>query len=116
MSSTPFRQIRAHYDTNTIVVYQAYSSEIASIAVEHQKLNASSSFSMGHMTWIKPCWAWMLYRVGYSYKDARQTHILLLTMIQDAFIGLLRRAALSHGPAGGKEDSGMGERQGVRAE
>ncbi|KAF2795942.1 hypothetical protein K505DRAFT_323722 [Melanomma pulvis-pyrius CBS 109.77] len=102
--TTPFRQIRAHYDTQTITVYQAYSSEIASAAVEHQKLNASPAFSMGRMTWVKPSWAWMLYRAGYSYKDPRQTRILALTMTYEAFIGLLRRAVLSHGH--GAEKSG----------
>jgi len=50
--SPPFRQIRAHYDEQTITVYQAYSAEIATTAVQHQKLNASRAFSMGRMTWV----------------------------------------------------------------
>jgi len=101
---TPYRQIRADYDAETIIVYQAYSSAIASAAVKHQKLNASPSFIMERMTWIKPSWAWVLYRSGYSYKDARQTNILALTMTHEAFKGLLRRAVLTHGPEGGKRD------------
>jgi hypothetical protein len=51
-ASPSFRQIRAHYDEQTITVYQAYSAEIAAAAVQHQKLNASSAFSMGRMTWV----------------------------------------------------------------
>jgi hypothetical protein len=50
------------------------------------------------MTWIKPSWAWMLYRAGYSYKDSRQTHILALKLKHETFKDLLRKAVLSHGP------------------
>ena len=31
--STPYKQIRAHYDSSTITVYQAYNTTIASAAV-----------------------------------------------------------------------------------
>lgn len=96
-SSIPYRQIRAHYDDTTITVYQAYSASIAIPAVKHQKLSASSSFSTSRMTWIKPSWAWMLYRAGYSYKDSRQAHILAIRMTHECFTNLLHRAVLSHG-------------------
>jgi hypothetical protein len=92
----PHRQIRAVYDSETITVYQAYSSAIAIPAVTQQRLNASPDFSMSRMTWIKPSWAWMLYRSGYSYKDSRQTHILALRVRHSTFLSLLRGASLSH--------------------
>jgi len=57
----PYRQIRALYDDETITVYQAYSPSIALAAIEQQKLNASSDFKLGRMTWIKPSWCWMMY-------------------------------------------------------
>ncbi|KAH8706909.1 hypothetical protein GQ44DRAFT_716137 [Phaeosphaeriaceae sp. PMI808] len=97
MSKTPvpFRQIRAHYTPTTITVYQAYRSEIAKAAVEHQKLDASPHFSNTRMTWIKPSWAWMLYRSGYSYKDPGQERILALTLTHSAFTSLLRTALVS---------------------
>lgn len=94
--SIPYRQIRAQYDSTTITVYQAYSVEIASAAVQHQKLNASSSFGPTRMTWIKPSWAWMLYRSGYSYKDARQERILALILTHSAFLSLLRKAVVAN--------------------
>jgi hypothetical protein len=94
--SVPYREIRAHYDSTTITVYQAYSKEIADVAVRHQKLNASSEFSPTRMTWIKPSWAWMLYRSGYSYKDARQERILALTLTHSAFLSLLRKAVVAN--------------------
>src|SRR5690242_15389625 len=59
--ATPFRQVRADYDDETITVYQAYNRAIASAAVAKQKLNASPEFLTTRMTWIKPSWAWMLY-------------------------------------------------------
>jgi len=93
-----YRQIRANYNDETITVYQAYSEGIATAAVKHQKLNASPAFSMTRMTWIKPSWAWMLYRSGYSYKDNRQAHILALELKHETFKNLLRKAVLSHGP------------------
>jgi hypothetical protein len=96
---TPFRQIRAVFTEDTVTVYQAYSSAIADAAVAAQRLNASSSFKSGtRMTWIKPSWCWMLYRAGYSYKDAGQERILALVMKRESFLELLRKGVLTHGP------------------
>ncbi|KAI5466019.1 hypothetical protein BGZ63DRAFT_400445 [Mariannaea sp. PMI_226] len=91
----PYRQIRALYDSDTITVYQAYKSSIAEAAVKAQKLNASPDFKPGRMTWIKPSWAWMMYRAGYSYKDSRQSRILALKMKHEHFIRLLEAGVLS---------------------
>lgn len=93
--SIPYRQIRAHYNDATITVYQAYKESIAKAAVEKQKLNASPAFKPGRMTWIKPSWAWMMYRAGYSFKDPGQSHILALRMNHEHFISLLERGVLS---------------------
>jgi hypothetical protein len=98
-SATPYRQIRALYDSDTITVYQAYNAEIASQAVEHQKLNASPLFKSSRMTWIKPSWCWMMYRAGYSFKDKNQEHILALKMTHEDFLGLLEKGVLTTEPA-----------------
>ncbi|ATY58973.1 ATP-dependent RNA helicase DHX8 [Cordyceps militaris] len=95
--TVPYRQIRALYDDSTITVYQAYSPSIADAAVAAQRLDASPDFRPGRMTWIKPSWAWIMYRAGYSYKDARQARILALRMTHAHFLGLLNRGVLSHG-------------------
>jgi hypothetical protein len=102
--TTPYRQIRALYDEQTITIYQAYSETIAKAAVAAQKLNVSPSFKLTRMTWIKPSWAWVCYRAGYSYKDSRQARILALTMKHENFLELLRRAQLSHGLEEGTKD------------
>ncbi|KAM0203723.1 hypothetical protein ACHAPI_000722 [Fusarium lateritium] len=94
-SSTPYRQIRAHYNDTTITVYQAYNESIAKAAVNSQKLNASPDFRPSRMTWIKPSWAWMMYRAGYSFKDPGQSRILALRMKHEHFISLLERGVLS---------------------
>jgi len=99
----PFRQIRATYDDDTVTVYQAYSDTIATAAVKAQKLNASPSFSNSRMTWIKPSWAWVLYRSGYSYKDNRQSHILALSLKRETFLSLLSKAVLAHASNGSPE-------------
>jgi hypothetical protein len=101
-STVPYRQIRAHYDDETITVYQAYNRAIAAAAVKDQKLHASPLFKPTRMTWIKPSWAWMLYRAGYSYKDPGQERILALRMRHVDFLGLLQRAVLTSGHGGAK--------------
>ncbi|KAH8928574.1 ATP-dependent RNA helicase DHX8, partial [Atractiella rhizophila] len=92
----PYRQIRAVYDKDTITVYQAFSKTIAEQAVAAQNLAASPSFKHGRMTWIKPSWCWMMYRCGYSYKDAGQARVLAIKLSQEHFLHLLRIAHLSH--------------------
>ncbi|KAH7163124.1 hypothetical protein B0J13DRAFT_537866 [Dactylonectria estremocensis] len=94
-SLVPYRQIRALYDETTITVYQAYKSSIAEAAVKSQKLDASPDFKPGRMTWVKPSWAWMMYRAGYSHKDPGQSRILAIKMTHEHFIGLLERGVLS---------------------
>ncbi|KAI4232530.1 MAG: hypothetical protein LQ349_004954 [Xanthoria aureola] len=96
--SIPYRQIRAAYDSDTIVVYQAYSSSIALPAVAAQKLNASPAFKPTRMTWLKPSWAWMMYRSGYSFKDPGQERILAIKMTHANFRQLLLQASVTgHG-------------------
>ncbi|KAK0715128.1 hypothetical protein B0H67DRAFT_600859 [Lasiosphaeris hirsuta] len=91
--SRPYKQIRALYDDETITVYQAYNTAIAAAAIAQQKLNASPRFRTTRMTWIKPSWAWMLYRAGYSYKDSGQERILALKMRHADFVAILQKGA-----------------------
>ncbi|KAF2026178.1 hypothetical protein EK21DRAFT_74824 [Setomelanomma holmii] len=109
----PYRQIRANYDSTTITVYQAYNNEIADAAIKNQKLDASTKFSPTRMTWIKPSWAWMLYRCGYSYKDACQERILALTLTHSAFLSLLHKAMVAN-HVGNETESEAKARKGGR--
>jgi hypothetical protein len=104
-STTPFRQIRADYNDETITVYQAYSKSIAEAAVKEQKLSASPNFLFSRMTWIKPSFCWMMYRSNYGTKDNRQTNILAITMTHANFRKLLIQAAVCSGSALSAEES-----------
>jgi Domain of unknown function (DUF4291) len=97
---TPYRQIRAAYNDDTVIVYQAYSAAIASAAVQHQRLNASPAFSPTRMTWIKPSWCWAMYRSGYSLKDPNQARILALQISHSKFQALLSQAVVTHSHGG----------------
>jgi hypothetical protein len=100
-NTVPYRQVRAQYDDETITVYQAYSDDIGKESVEKQRLDASPLFKCTRTTWVKPSWAWMMYRAGYSYKDDRQARILALKMKHEDFQNLLKRGKLTnHGPSG----------------
>jgi len=71
--NTPYRQVRAQYDENTIAVYQAYSPEIAEPALAAGTF--VEPFGMHRMTWIKPSFLWMAYRSGWATKPG-QTVVL----------------------------------------
>jgi hypothetical protein len=64
------REIRADYDDQSIVVYQAYSPHIAEPAVAAQRF--VPPFKMERMTWIKPSFLWMMYRCGYAQKEGQE--------------------------------------------
>jgi hypothetical protein len=106
-TQVPYRQIRATYDSETITVYQAYSSAIATAAVKAQKLSASPDFSLSRMTWIKPSFCWMMYRSGYGTKDPRQSHILALKLSHANFDKLLSQAVVCHGQTLSEEEKKM---------
>lgn len=67
---TPYRQIRADFDRETIVVYQAYNDAIADAAVAAQKF--VPPFSFGRMTWIKPSFLWLMERSGWGTKSNQE--------------------------------------------
>lgn len=93
----PFRQIRALQDPQkkTLFVYAAFPESIARAAVETQHLDASPDWLASRMTWVKPSWAWMMYRCGYSFKDKGQERVLALEMKWDDFETLLGHARVN---------------------
>lgn len=88
------RKIRAVYDDETIVVYQAYNRAIAEAAVDLQTF-ASPNFKMDRMTWIKPSFLWMMYRAGWGVKE-NQTNILEIQLNRKGFEWALENSCLSH--------------------
>lgn len=64
------REIRADFDRETIVVYQAYAPAIADAALEAGRFVAP--FSMNRMTWIKPSFLWMMHRSNWGQKSGQE--------------------------------------------
>lgn len=62
--------ILASFDTETIIVYQAYNPRIGHYAVRHQRFGGD--FSMQRMTWIKPNFLWMMYRSVWGTKPNQE--------------------------------------------
>ncbi len=80
------RQIYAHYDDKGVTVYQAFAPHIVANALA--KGTFGGGFNMERMTWIKPSFAWMLYRSGYATK-IRQEAILKIKLSHEGFTEIL---------------------------
>lgn len=63
-------EIRADYDRDSIVVYQAYPASIAKPALKAQKF--VEPFSFGRMTWIKPSFLWLMHRSNWGQKSGQE--------------------------------------------
>lgn len=83
------RQIYAHYDNEGVTVYQAFAPHIVANALEKGTFGAG--FNMDRMTWIKPSFAWMLYRSGYATKT-RQEAILKIKLSHEGFLAILNES------------------------
>ena len=86
-------EIRADYDRDTIIVYQAYNKFIAEKAIKNKRF--SEPFSFNRMTWIKPSFLWMMERCGYGRK-AGQEYILAIRIKRTAWEYALLQSVLSH--------------------
>ncbi len=86
------RHIMAHYDSQSIVVYQAYRPSIGEYAVKHQRFGGD--FSLNRMSWIKPNFLWMMFRSGWGTKVGQEM-ILAVWLARDAFESILGQAVHS---------------------
>jgi Domain of unknown function (DUF4291) len=87
-----YREIRAEYDHDSIVVYQAYRAEIAAPAVRNQCF--VPPFSLNRMTWIKPSLLWLMERSGWGTKSG-QEHILAIRITRGGWEEALSQAVLT---------------------
>jgi hypothetical protein len=88
----PLRQIRADFDRDTIVVYQAYNDQIADAALSHGRF--TEPFSRSRMTWVKPSFLWMMERSGWGTK-ANQERTLAVRMSRAGWEEALSLAELT---------------------
>lgn len=86
-------EIRAQYDQNTIVIYQAYAPGIAGPAVVHQRFVAPFSFQ--RMTWIKPSFLWLMHRSQWAQK-ANQERILAVRIKRTGWDRALKLGVLTN--------------------
>jgi hypothetical protein len=84
--------IMAHFDAETILVYQAYRSEIGLYAASNNRFGGA--FSYNRMSWIKPNFLWMMYRSGWGSK-AGQEVTLAITLRRSFFDKILSKAVAS---------------------
>jgi hypothetical protein len=91
-TATPARQVRADFDDETIVVYQAYPPAIADAALAAGTFVAP--FKLERMTWIKPSFLWMMYRCGWATKPG-QERVLAVRMTRAGFETALSRSCVS---------------------
>ena len=98
-ASTPqVQQFVGEHDPTGVWVYQAFNADIAEYAVIHQRLGGPA-FKPERMTWIKPSFAWVLYRSGYARKH-NQERILKLKVPHAAMAKLLAQCTCKHGGGG----------------
>ena len=86
------RVILAQYDTDSVIVYQAYRPAIGNFAARHGYFGGE--FKLSRMTWIKPNFLWMMYRSGWGRKEGQEV-ILAIRIQRDAFDLILSQAVHS---------------------
>jgi hypothetical protein len=90
-------EIRANYDRESIVVYQAYSPMIALPALKAKKF--VPPFSMNRMTWIKPSFLWLMERSNWGQKS-NQEHTLAVRITRTGWENALSLGILTAYEAG----------------
>jgi Domain of unknown function (DUF4291) len=85
-------EIRAEYDSRSIIVYQAYGAAIALPALQNQRFVAP--FSLNRMTWIKPSFLWLMERSNWGLKPGQET-ILAVRITRQGWEEALSQAVLT---------------------
>ncbi len=92
------RHIVAQFDTEGIIVYQAYRPSIAAYAVKYGHFGGEFGYS--RMSWIKPGFLWMMYRSGWATKLGQE--VTLAIRIRRAFFDELLAQAVPSSFEGGQ--------------
>jgi hypothetical protein len=85
--------VLAHYDEDSVLVYQAYRPSIGQYAIEHGRFGGPD-FSLSRMSWIKPNFLWMMFRSGWGMKEGQEV-VLGLRLRRPFFESLMRTAVPS---------------------
>jgi len=90
-------KIKAEFDEEGVYFYQAFKPSIADFAVANQRFGGDD-FNPSRMTWIKPSFAWVLYRSGYATKSD-QERILKIKISHEAVSAILAACVCPEGGA-----------------
>jgi hypothetical protein len=85
-------EIRAAYDSRSIIVYQAYPKAIALPAVQNNRF--VPPFSLNRMTWIKPSFLWLMARSNWGLKSGQEM-ILAIRVTRQGWEEALSQAVLT---------------------
>jgi hypothetical protein len=83
------RNILAHHDEESIIVYQAYRPTIGEFAAQNGYFGGQ--FSFDRMTWIKTNFLWMMYRSGWGTKQGQEI-VLAIRLKKSFFNKVLAKA------------------------
>ena len=83
--------VRADFNKNSIIIYQAFRPQIALPALREQKFVAPFSFE--RMTWIKPSFLWLMARSNWGRKSNQ--HILGIRISREGWEKALREGVLT---------------------
>jgi hypothetical protein len=83
------RHILAQFDSESVIVYQAYRHAIGHFAATNGYFGGG--FSLNRMSWIKPNFLWMMYRCGWASKEGQDV-VLAVRLKRSAFDEILRLA------------------------
>lgn len=86
------RHILAQFDSESIVIYQAYSAQIGVFAAQQGYFGRG--FSFDRMSWLKPNFLWMMYRSGWGTKPGQEI-TLAIHLQRRAFDTILAAAVPS---------------------
>lgn len=92
--------ILAQYNTDSVVVYQAFPPEIANYGVLHKRFVGCPEYNPLRMTWIKTNFLWMMFRSGWASKP-RQERVLAIFVRRERFDYYLK-CARKNGSARGE--------------
>ena len=87
-----YRQIGADYDRGSIVVYQAYSDDIALPTVEEGRF--IEPFSWRRTTWIKPLFQWLMAHCDWGGENGRK-RILAIRIKREGWERILSLGTLT---------------------
>jgi hypothetical protein len=89
---TTGKHILAHYDNESVIVYQAYCPSIAEFAITNGSFGGE--FSYTRMSWIKPNFLWMMYRSQWGQAQGQEV-TLAIRLRRQFFESLLNQAVPS---------------------